>query len=91
MLFGYVVWILKEIPVVRGMLVFLPAIILKVIILFILAIVATLMIKRRIISGIMFLVIAIITVNFGFYLSVVAILYFIVAIMLFVRKEKNKE
>ncbi|MDO4814489.1 MAG: hypothetical protein Q3988_05265 [Gemella sp.] len=102
MLFGYLAFISEDTAFISGlglqigvpghyMQVWLQATVGGAIVFFILAVVATLLMKRRILSGIIFLITAIITGNSGFGLIVVAILYFIVAIMLFVRKERIKE
>ena len=61
------------------------------IVLVVVALLATLLMKKRILSGILFLLLAIVVAvsTIGF-LVPVYLLYFIVAVMLFVRKEKTE-
>ena len=62
------------------------------IVLVIVALLATLLMKKRILSGILFLLLAIVVgVSTIGLLVPVSLFYFIVAIMLFVRKEKTEE
>ena len=62
------------------------------IVLVVVALLATFLMKKRILSGILFLLLAIVTaVGTVGVLIPVYLFYFIVAIMLFVRKERSKE
>ena len=62
------------------------------IVLVVVALLATLLMKKRILSGILFLLLAIVVAVSKIGLLVpVYLFYFIVAIMLFVRKEKNEK